>query len=654
MARPTDRASIDRLRRVTRAVVASMVLTFLVSLAFLGVALYDRSLSDARNLSIAVQQFALRAVVTSDLLSLRVRDMVLDRGTLDGLPQDEAMHRTLVSLSERLPEGSGIAIVDSTGTVVSSFWELPARPLDLSDRAWFGQHRDEGIDLVISEALQSRVTGKIMFIMTRAIRAPDGSLLGVVNVGVPSESLIGDHALPYYGDDVVLMLLKPDGSILARNQFPPDLLGTIIPAEGLTDGAASLVRQRPIDGRMAVRAADIEPTYGMIAIASIPVTEVFRPLLVVTAIGLPLLLLMLWGVIHLMHSLERGHRLLTGAHARLQAVLDASHLGAWHLDVPANRSEMNARWAEIVGNAPEEISTSVDEWFRRLHPDERPQVLAAIEDALSGKTPLYHLEHRMRHKDGHWIWVLDSGCVVERDADGRALVMTGTLLDISERRETEQRIRVLMREMDHRAKNLLAVVYSLINLMNADTVLAFKEALLGRVQALGHVHSLLSQSAWQGVELGQLIATETAAYRSETTPRIDTQGPQVTLRPAAAQAVAMIVHELMTNSAKYGALSAQTGLVRFDWRLDEDRDVHLTWEESGGPAVGPPARKGFGATLLNTMIKDQLDGSVTAQWRRLGARFEFCIPAHNLSPAEATQDPKSSTDAKPRSLRATA
>jgi len=637
MARPTDRASIDRLRRVTRAVVATMVLTFLVSLAFLGAALYDRSLSDARNLSVAVQQFALRAVVTADLLSVRVRDMVLERGTLDGLPQDESMHRTLIHLSRRLPEGSGMAIIDATGRVVSSFWELPARPIDLSDRAWFRAHRDEGADLVISEALQSRVTGGIMFIMTRAIRAADGSLLGIVNLGVPSESLIGEHALPYYGDGVVLMLLKPDGSLLARNHFPPELLGTRVPVEGATDGQTGLLRHRPLDGRTVVRAVDIEPTYGMIAIASIPVAEVFRPLLVVTAIGLPLLLLMVWGVVHLMRSLDRGHRLLTRAHARLQAVLDASHLGAWHLDVPSQRSEMNARWAEIVGHDPSEIGTRIDEWTRRLHPEEKAQVLAAIEEALSGKTPVYHLEHRMRHKDGHYVWVLDSGCVVERDAEGRPILMTGTLLDISERRETEQRIRVLMREMDHRAKNLLAVVYSLINLMKADDLPAFKEALLGRVQALGHVHSLLSRNAWDGVELGQLVATETAAYHSDTTPRIDAQGPGVTLRPAAAQAVAMIVHELMTNSAKYGALSAQSGLVRFDWRIDEDRDVHLTWEESGGPHVAPPARRGFGATLLNTMIKDQLDGTVTAHWRRHGARFEFCIPAHNLVPVAAQQ-----------------
>lgn len=648
MARPTDRASLDRAsldrpRRVTRAVVATMVLTFLVSLAFLGAALYDRSLSDARNLSVAIQQFALRTVVTGDLLSIRVRDMILDRGTLDELPQDEAMHRTLIRLSQRLPEGSGMAIIDGNGKVVSNFWELPAKPLDLSDRAWFRAHRDDGADLVISEALLSRITGKIMFIMTRAVRNPDGTLLAVVNLGVPSESLIGQHALPYYGDGVVLMLLKQDGGLLARNRFPPELLGTRVDVGDVTDGQSGFLADRPIDHRMVVRAIDLDPTYGMIAIASIPVAEVFRPLLVVTAIGLPLLLMMLWGVIHLMRSLDRGHRLLTRAHARLQAVLDASHLGAWHLDVPAQRSEMNARWAEILGHSEAEIGTSLDEWSRRLHPEERIAVHTAIEDALSGKTALYHLEHRMRHKDGHWVWVLDSGCVVERDAGGRPLQMTGTLLDISERRETEQRIRILMREMDHRAKNLLAVVYSLINLMKAEDVAGFKSALLGRVQALGHVHSLLSQNSWQGVELGQLVATETAAYRSDTTPRIDAEGPEVTLRPAAAQAVAMVVHELMTNSAKYGALSAPGGIVRFHWRLDDEGDVRLIWDESGGPAIGPPSRKGFGATLLNTMIKDQLDGSVTSHWHRQGASFEFCIPAHNLAGQTPTAETRRTT-----------
>ena len=183
------------------------------------------------------------------------------------------------------------------------------------------------------------------------------------------------------------------------------------------------------------------------------------------------------------------------------------------------------------------------------------------------------------------------------------------------------------------------MVCSLINLMKSDDVEGFKTALLGRVQALGHVHSLLSQNGWKAVDLGRLVATETAAYQSDSTPRIETQGPTAFIRPAAAQAAAMVVHELMTNSAKYGALSCQTGLVRFTWTLDDQGDLRLTWSESGGPNVAIPRRKGFGATLLNTMVKDQLDGAITAHWGRTGASFDLCIPAHNLARGPDAADP---------------
>lgn len=633
---PQDRSpgsiSIARLRLVTCAVVATMVLTFLASLAALGTALHDRSLSDARNLSVAVQQFALRTVTTGDLLSVMARDMVLARGTLDGIGTDRALQDGLIDLNRRLPEGSGMAIVDTAGRIVADIWELPPTPVDLSDRAWFRAHRDEGADLVISEALLSRVTGRIMFIMTRAIRRPDGTLLGIVNLGVPAESLIGEHGLPQYGNGIVLALVKRDGSLLARNEFPESLLGQKMPTPANPSDGVGYVQQRPVDGRMVVRALDVAPAYDLVAIASIPVVEVFRPLLAVTAVGLPLLILMLWGTVHLLRMLERGHRLLARTSARLQGVLDASHLGAWHVNLTTGQSDMNPRWAEIVGHRSDEIGTSPDEWISRLHPDERAAVLAATDDVLDDRSPYFHMEHRLRHRDGHWVWVLDSGRVVERSPDGRPLAMTGTILDISERRETEQRIRVLLREMDHRAKNLLAVVCSLINLMRDDDVESFKSALLGRVQALGHVHSLLAQNGWRTVDLGQLIQTETAAYQSDSLPRIEIGGPSAALRPAAAQAAAMVVHELMTNSAKYGALSSTSGHVSLEWRLDAEGDLRLHWQESGGPSVGEPRRKGFGATLLNTMVKDQLDGTITARWHRRGASFDICIPAHNLAP----------------------
>lgn len=624
-----------RLRLLTLAVSATLVLTFLGSLAALGVALYGRSLSDVRSVAVALQQYALRTVMTGDLLATVAADRLLMRGTVDGLPNDRAMHDILKALAARLPEGSGMILVDPAGQLVSSFDSFPAQPVDLSDRDWVRAHH-EGADLVITDALVSRVTGRTMFIMTRAVRRPDGSLLGIVNLGVPADSLIGEHALPQYGDGVALLLINTDGGFMAGSDFRPDLVGQHFRIDD-PPRPPGFVKARERDGRMAVEATDVNRDYGLTARASIPLLSVFRPLLWVAVVGLPLLSAMLWGTVHLMRSLVRQQRLQEQTSNRLRAVLEASHLGSWHYDLRTNTSDMNARWAQIIGHTPAEIGVSVEEWSSRLHPDERDAVTEAINDTLAGRSPVFHIEHRMRHKDGHWVWVLDSGAVVERDAEGKPLVMTGTLLDISERRDAEQRVRVLMRELDHRAKNLLAVVYSIANLMKGDDVEAFKKALLGRVQALGHVHSLLSQNAWQGVEIGPLIRTETAAYQSDEPPRIVAEGPPLFLSASAAQALAMVVHELMTNSAKYGALSSQTGLVRLGWGVDEEA-IHLRWAEEGGPKVAKPERRGFGTTLLKAMIRNQLDGTIRADWHEGGAVFEISFARHHLRsepPAEA-------------------
>ena len=627
----------DAGRRISLIAVATglaLAATFIGSLLVLGVALYDRSVADSRNMAVALQQYALRTVTTAELSADTVRDKLLMRGGLAGIEGDRAMHQVLKDLSARLPDGSGIIIVDPAGRVVANYAEFPARPVDLSDRRWFLAHRDEGTNFLISDALLSRVTNRKMFVMTLAVRRGEGGLMAIVNLGVPSDALIGAEALPQDRTGVVLTLLKRDGGLLARSDFPDDLLGMNLGPVTSGADAVTVLRSRPVDGRMAVEATETEPLYGLVARASIPLMQVFRPLFALSAIGLPLLIAMILATNALGRSLAGQHRRLEQTTARLQVVLDASHLGTWHLDVRSGASEMNERWAQIVGHTAGEITNSSQEWVRRLHPDEKDHVLQALSDMLEDRAPLMHLEHRLRHKDGHWVWVLDSGCVVERDEAGKPLVATGTLLDISERRETEKRLRILMGEVDHRSKNLLAVVHSLINLMPPDELPRFKATLLGRVKALGHVHTLLSEAGWSGVKLAKLVATETAPYRSGPPPLIVASGPPVTLHAAAAQAFAMVLHELMTNSAKYGALSAPTGRVAILWAVPSDPALPLvlTWSETGGPPVVAPTRDGFGSKLLVTLVVDQLGGTIDTAWQEAGAVITITVPMAAIVP----------------------
>lgn len=641
----STRVDARRARRLGILMNAALILSFLGAALTLGFGLYSRALVDAKSLATALNQYALRTVTVGNVLSASVRTAVLQRGGLEGVSTDRAMQEVLQDAAAQLPDGSGIILVDAEGRVVLNDSVFPAEPIDLSDRAWFKAHRDTGVERVLNEALHSRVSKRKMFILTLAIRDEAGGFLGAVNMGLPSDSLI---ALPEYAPGAVLTLVKADGSLLARSSFPDALLGSKL-MPGATLDAPALVWGREVDGRVAIEAAVREAGSDLIATASIPLAAVLRPLTVFLLFGLPVLLAVVAAVEGFSRSLARRHRELVRTTARLQAVIDASHLGSWHWQISTDQTEVNQRWAEMLGHDLREIGANKSIWVERLHPAERDRVLAAVEDVIAGRAPYLHVEHRLRHKDGHWVWVLDSGAVVERDAEGRALALTGTHLDISERRAAEEKIKVLMREVDHRAKNLVAVIYSIANLTVADSVEAFKRTILGRIQAIGHVHSLLSEAGWRAVELTELVARELRPYGAEPGGALVVAGPIVHLRPPAAQAMGIVLHELATNSCKYGALSVPGGSVTLDWRLNGtgeapgSPDTHLplqvTWTETGAGPARSPERAGFGLTLLRAMLQDQLDGRIDFDWTESGLVCRMSIAASALAPPGAETAP---------------
>jgi two-component sensor histidine kinase/CheY-like chemotaxis protein len=193
-------------------------------------------------------------------------------------------------------------------------------------------------------------------------------------------------------------------------------------------------------------------------------------------------------------------------------------------------------------------------------------------------------------------------------------------------REAEERLHLLMREVDHRAKNALAVVQSILYLSRADDPATFAEAVEGRINAMARVHSLLSASRWSGVMLGDLIAQELAAFSACS--RLDIQGPVLALRPEAAQAVALVLHELATNAAKYGALATDAGRLAVTWSLGHDpQELTLVWREEGGPTiVEPPQGRGFGMVLIEQVVGRQLNGRLALDWRRDGLRCTMAYP----------------------------
>jgi two-component sensor histidine kinase len=209
---------------------------------------------------------------------------------------------------------------------------------------------------------------------------------------------------------------------------------------------------------------------------------------------------------------------------------------------------------------------------------------------------------------------------------------------------------ILAREVDHRAKNALAVVQSILHLTRANDVRSYVASVEGRIHALSRAHDLLSQSRWEGANLSRLIEEELEPYQTQDENRIGTRGPRVVLQPAVAQTLALALHELATNAAKYGALSVPAGRVMVEWDLNPT-SLSLTWTESNGPAVARPAAQGFGTKLIRLSMEGQLNGKVDFDWRPSGlfclitiARDEHAAPLADNRSADATSDRSRPTD----------
>jgi PAS domain S-box-containing protein len=213
-----------------------------------------------------------------------------------------------------------------------------------------------------------------------------------------------------------------------------------------------------------------------------------------------------------------------------------------------------------------------------------------------------------------------------RDADGKVVGASMISRDITGRKRREAQISVLAREAEHRAKNLLANVKAIVRLSQSDTPGGLKEVIEGRISALADVHALFVQSRWAGAELDRLVKQELSPYSREGEERTRIDGPMVTLKPDAAQAVAVALHELATNAAKYGALSVAKGQVHVEWSHATNGRLVLRWTEVGGPPVSPPMRKGFGTHAMEAIMRGHLGGDVQLDWRAEGLVCEIALP----------------------------
>jgi PAS domain S-box-containing protein len=318
------------------------------------------------------------------------------------------------------------------------------------------------------------------------------------------------------------------------------------------------------------------------------------------------------------------------AEERLKFALDSGRMGSWDLDVATRAYEASDLCKANYGRLPDDIFTFAD-LIATIHPEDRPRILAAIESAIRDGTD-YDVEYRIVLPDGDLRWLHARGRAAQTADDGGVRRLAGVSLDITERKRAEERQKLLVNELNHRVKNSLATVQSIAaqTLRSSASPEFFREAFESRLIALSQTHDLLTRESWAGASLREVFDVELHAMASEDRVSF-AYDVDVRLNPKAAVALGMGIHELATNAAKYGAFSTPAGRVAVSWTVDQNL-LRLTWTESGGPSVTPPARRGFGARLLERGLAAELSGGVELTYDAPGLVCQMALPLRALEP----------------------
>jgi len=331
-------------------------------------------------------------------------------------------------------------------------------------------------------------------------------------------------------------------------------------------------------------------------------------------------------------ELEASNLRLLESERRRSLALAAGKMGSWTWDVTQKYCTVDEGQYRIFGLEPGPstiAAEAVGERLRAIVDPEDWQSLSEAFDVLATQGGSHQAEFRVHCPGGETRWCLASATADLGSLGGVAGVarIGGVTLDITERKRAEETQVLLAREVDHRARNALAVVQSILRMTRATSLEGYTTAVEGRIRALARAHGLLSQSRWQGADLARLVSEEVAPYRATPRRAVSFSGAPISLEPATAQTLALVLHELATNAAKYGALSTDGGRLAISWKK-EGRFITLTWSETGLSNISAPSVIGFGSKVMTVSVKEQLRGSLTLDWRSEGLLCVVKIPDH--------------------------
>jgi len=541
-------------------------------------------------------------------------------------------------VNTRVPRGSGLP----AGGFPAEAWEL------------LEQGRTHVSGLTVSTLLKRPIV---------AVDRPvviQGRLYSLSHIREPSafQQLLGQAELP---ESWISVVVDGSGRIIARSRSPETTVGRLATADlrmAMQRRPQGVIASRTLEG-LPSRLAYTRGSTGWTYVTVVPRRELQTRSLAaaVPAFGAMLGLFIVgfgvarWFAGRLTRSIEalaeaginadsRAHRhdfietigvqeaLKAAAEAqiasseRLRLAIDAGRMAPWSVDLTTGEVRSSPELNAMVG-LPRNHHPTLEELQSQYAPSELERVNAGFQNAIENGDKYFDAEYRhIRADTGEERWLM-LRALIERDSAGAPLEAVGVVLDTTERREAEDRLLLLAREVDHRANNLLAVVQGVVALSDASAVADYKERVLGRLQALAHAHRLLADSRWVGASLTALVHEELRAFAGQEQALVS--GPDADLGPAVAQGLAMTLHELATNAAKYGALTSPQGRVEVSWSINAGTAT-LLWQEHGGPVVRRPTRKGMGTTLLARALKGAANGTVKLEWLESGLRCTLQFP----------------------------
>jgi two-component sensor histidine kinase/CHASE3 domain sensor protein len=320
----------------------------------------------------------------------------------------------------------------------------------------------------------------------------------------------------------------------------------------------------------------------------------------------------------------RRTRALQEANERFQLALDSSHVTVFSQDRALVYSWISQSFRDVV---PEQIVGHTDADFLPAAPAAE---LERLKRGVITTGDPARAEIRIDFPP-ETLWQ-DVTLLASTGADGSVTGLIGAAVDISERKQFESHVRLLMREVTHRSKNLLAVIQALMRqtASHAGSVDDFTRRFSNRLDSLAGTYDLLIKEGWRGTTMEALVRSQLAHYTDRQSSQIDIEGVALRLPPDATQNIGMALHELATNAAKYGALSAPAGRVRVHWQVQPDAQgvlsCSISWRESGGPPVTPPRRRGFGQLLIERIVARSVGGTVALAYNPTGVEWTLDFP----------------------------